>query len=137
MGRKIKTRSIHRSTYKNYLYVARHFYDAAKDAMDLEYWTAAGVLIVHSAIAFSDALCIQQGGLRSIAEDHEDAIELLEKIISITDDKTKALSHLRRIIEEKTKVSYPGELYEPKQTKELWKRLERFKQWVERILNTQ
>lgn len=134
MTRRTKTKSIDRSKFRDYLLVARHFHDAARDAMDFEYWTAAGVLIVHSAIAYTDALCIQQGGQRSTGEDHENAVELLEKTIPSVDGKMKALRHLRRIIEEKTKVSYLGELYEPKQTKELWKQLERFQQWSESIL---
>lgn len=58
MTRKRKTKQIDRSKHRDYLLVARHFYDAATDAMELDYWTAAGVLIVHSAFAYSDALCI-------------------------------------------------------------------------------
>ncbi|MDP2886358.1 MAG: hypothetical protein Q8P51_15185 [Ignavibacteria bacterium] len=41
--------------------------------MELGYWTAAGVLIVHAAIAYADALCIRSAGEKSSGENHEDA----------------------------------------------------------------
>ncbi|MGD8782280.1 MAG: hypothetical protein PVH88_25365 [Ignavibacteria bacterium] len=123
-----------RVQYKKYLDTAGHFYKAAKDSIELEYWTAAGVLIVHSAIAFTDTLCIKLGGVRSTADDHDDAINLLEKIIPDSEDKTKALNQLKRIIEEKTRVSYLGELYTAKKAGEMWKRLERFRKWAVDVL---
>ncbi len=51
------------------------------------------------------------------------------------DEKSSALNQLRRIIEEKTKVSYLGELYTSSQTKEMLKRLDRFRKWSLEILN--
>lgn len=135
MAKRRGRKSIPRQSYKKYLDVAEHFYKAAKDSMDFDYWTASGVLIVHSAIAFSDALCIKLSGMKSIGENHEDAIILLESAVGDTDEKSKAMNQLRRIIEEKTKVSYLGELYTSVQTKEIWKRLERFRKWALDLLN--
>ncbi len=43
-------------------------------------------------------------------------------------------SNFRRIIEKKTKVSYLGELYSLRQTRALWGRLDRFRQWAKRPL---
>ena len=114
--------------------MAEHFYSAAGDSMELEYFTAAGVLIVHSAIAYTDALCIKLSGVKSIGENHEDAVALVESAVGDTGEKSKALNQLRRIIEEKTKVSYLGDLYTSSQTKEMWKRLERFRKWALEIL---
>jgi hypothetical protein len=123
-------KSIPHHRFVEYQNVADHFYEAAKDSMELEYWTAAGVLIVHSAIAFADALCIKLSGVKSIGENHEDSVALVENAVADGKEKTRALNQLRRIIEEKTKVSYLGELYSAAQTKEMWKRLERFKSWA-------
>ena len=50
------------------------------------------------------------------------------------DEKTKAVGQLRRIIEEKTKVSYLGDLYGPAEIKPLWKSLQRFHEWAVGIL---
>ena len=123
-----------RSEYKKYVDVAEHFYEAAKDSMDLEYYTAAGVLIVHSTIAYTDSLCIKLAGTKSVGENHEDAVALVESIVGDSEEKSKAINQLRRIIEEKTKVSYLGELYTDSHTKEMWKRLERFRKWSLTIL---
>lgn len=127
-------KSVPRHRYKEYQNVAEHFYDAAKDSMELEYWTAAGVLIVHSAIAFTDALCIKLAGVKSFGENHEDAVTLVESIVAESEGKSQAINQLRRIIQEKTKVSYLGELYSSSQAKEMWKRLERFRKWAKQIL---
>jgi hypothetical protein len=128
-------KSIPRHNFKKHLDVAEHFYQAAKDSLELDYWTASGVLIVHSAIAYSDALCIKLSGLKSAGENHEDAVTLLESCVGNSAEKSLALNQLRRIIEEKTKVSYLGDLYTSAQTKEMWKRLERFRKWALEILN--
>lgn len=134
MAKRSGRKTVPRHRYNDYIKVAEHFYIAAQDSMELDYWTAAGVLIVHSAIAFSDALCIKLGGVKSTADNHEDAITLLESIVAQSSDKTRAINHFKRIIEEKTKVSYLGELYTGKQTNDMWKRLDRFRKWVLEVL---
>ena len=128
-------KAVERSKHRKYQRVAEHFCDAAKDSIELEYWTAAAVLIVHSAIAYADALCIKLSGQRSVGDSHEHTITLLEELIAGGEEKTKALNQLRYIIEEKTRVSYLGEMLPPSNTRELWKRLERFREWALRILS--
>ena len=135
MAKRGRRTAVHRSKYRQYQTVADHFFVAAKDSMDIEYWTAAGVLIVHSGIAYADALCIQKAGEKSSGENHEDALTLLEEVIAGELEKTNAISQLRRIVEEKTKVSYLGNLYSAKQCEELWRRLSGFSKWAEGILN--
>ncbi len=78
--------------------VAQHFYEAARDSMELDYPTAAGVLIVHSAIAYADALYIMLSGQRSSGENHEEAVEILDTVAADDGDKRAAMNHLRRII---------------------------------------
>ncbi|HKZ42140.1 MAG TPA: hypothetical protein VJ044_14340 [Candidatus Hodarchaeales archaeon] len=134
MAKRRGRKSVDRSRYREYVRVAEHFHDAARDSLELEYWTGAGVLIVHSAIAYADALCIQQSGQKNVGASHEETIVLLESVIASSEETRAALNQLRRIIEEKTKVSYLGELYTPEQTKDLWKRLERFRLWAMRTL---
>jgi len=128
-------KSMDRARYREYQRVAEHFYEAARDSMDLEYWTAAGVLVVHAAIAYADALSIKLSGQRSAGDNHEDTIELVESVVAGGNEKKTALNQLRRIIEEKTKVSYMGELYSSAQTKDMWKQLERFRRWALSVLS--
>ena len=134
MAKQRGVKSVERSQHREYLRVAEHFYDAAKDSIELEYWTAAAVLIVHSAIAYADALCIKLSGQKSVGESHEHTITLLEENVAGGEDKSKALNQLRYIIEEKTHVSYLGEILSQSGTKELWKRLVRFREWALSIL---
>lgn len=134
MSKRRGRKSIQYIRYKEFLKVAEHFYSAASDSMELEYWTAAGVLIVHSAIAYADALSIKISATKSAGEDHEDTIALLEEVVADNEEKSKAINQLRRIIEEKTRVSYLGELYTASQIKEIWKRLERFRKWAKDII---
>lgn len=135
MAKRRGRKSVDRSRYREYLNVAEHFYQAGKDSFELEYHTAAGVLVVHSAIAYADALCIKLSGQRSAGENHEDVIAILESVVADSDDKKKAIQQLRRIIEEKTLISYSGELYTASGVGELMKRLERFREWAVGILN--
>ena len=79
MSKRGRRTSVSRNRYREYQTVAEHFFAAANDALELEYWTAAGLLIVHSAIAYTDALCVQQSGQKSSGENHEDAIALLDE----------------------------------------------------------
>jgi hypothetical protein len=60
---------------------------------------------------------------------------LLDSVVADDAQKQKALSQLRRIIEEKTRVSYLGELYGQDDISEMLKRLERFRTWARGILN--
>lgn len=91
-------------------------------------------MIVHSAIAFTDAITIKYLGLRSIGEDHEIAVKLIGDSVIESSENSLAINQLKRIIEEKTKVSYLGELYSKNQTSEMWKRLERYRKWANSIL---
>lgn len=114
--------------------VAEHFAKAADASMELEYWTAAGVLIVHSVIALTDALCIKLSGQRSAGDDHEGAVEFVDALLPAGEEKRKAIAQLRRIIEEKTRVSYLGILYAPREVHGMWKRLQQYRAWVLGIL---
>ena len=134
MAKRRGRKSVSRARFIDYQSVADHFYLAAKDSLELEYFTASGVLIVHSAIAFADALCIKLSGVKSTGENHEDTITLVESVVADSSEKSKAINQLRRIIEEKTKVSYLGELYSSAQSKDMLKRLERFREWALIIL---
>lgn len=135
MARQGKRRSIERTRYHDYRTVAQHFHEAAEISIAMEYWTAAGVLIVHSAIALADALCIRSSGMRSAGVDHDDAVALLEAAVHDGEEKRRALIQFRRIIEEKSRVSYLGELYGPREVHEMWRRLTRFREWAIEILD--
>lgn len=135
MVRKLARKSVDKSAFKNYKTVAENFYNGAEVAKEYEYWNAAGVLIVHSAIAYSDAICVKYGGVKSQSDDHHQVVLLVDELISETKEKRLALNQLERIIEHKTAVSYSGDIYDKKDIEMLWKYLERFRSWAEKLIN--
>jgi len=84
------------------------FLQAAGLARESEYWNAAGLLYVHSAIALADAVAIARRGEKSTSENHMDALALFEEALENVKGKNEAIKHLRRLIDEKNRVSYMG-----------------------------
>jgi hypothetical protein len=123
------------SKASNYKYVADNFYDGAQVAAEYEYWNAAGVLIVHSAIAYGDAITIKFGGFKSKGEDHQALVNLIESITAQSPKKKSALLHLTKLIDQKNAVSYSGDIYKKADIDQMWKHLERFKLWAVDLIN--
>jgi hypothetical protein len=134
MVRKAQKLTIDRAKAANYKIVAENFYDGALAAVEYEYWNAAGVLIVHSAIAYGDAVTIKFGGVKSKGENHQALVNLLESLIPDSSAKKKALLQLYKIIDHKNAVSYSGDIYERADIDQLWKYLDRFRAWAEQLL---
>jgi hypothetical protein len=135
MVRKSQKINIDRSNADNYERVAENFSDGAKVATEYEYWNAAGVLIVHSAIAFGDTITIKYGGVKSKGDDHQALVNLIDSVIANSHGKKSDLQQLTRIIDHKNAVSYGGDIYEKSDIDQLWKHLERFKSWAEELIN--
>ncbi len=129
--------SISRDTYHDYFKVAESFYSGANLAKEFEYWNAAGVLIIHAAIAYTDAITIKIGGVKSQGEDHMAVIDLIRQVVILGEDGLRAVNHLSRMIEQKNIVSYSGEIYTRPNIEQLWKHLERYKTWTNTILSPQ
>ncbi len=134
MARSRQRVAVERSKAADYRKVAQNFFDGASLAREFEYWNAAGVLIVHAAIAWADAIAIKMGGVKSRGADHHDTIALLEELVAGDSHNTKAMQHLRRIIDHKNAVSYSGEIYDRADIEQLWKLAGRFRDWALEIL---
>jgi len=133
--RKTIRKQVDKTKSNDYRKVAESFYGGADVAKEYEYWNAAGVLIVHSAIAYSDAVTIKFGGVKSHGEDHNQVVALLKELVVGSDENRKAFQHLEKIIAHKNSVSYSGDVYERKDVENLWKNFERFKKWAENLLS--
>ena len=131
MVKRFSRKAVDVSKYPDYQKVAESFKGGAEVARDFEYWNAAGVLIVHSAIAYADSICIKYGGFKSQGDDHRLAVELLRGILPVSADNSKAFNNIEKIIAHKNAVSYSGEVYDRKDIENLWKNFERFKSWAE------
>ena len=126
--------TVDRNKSLDYVAVANNFYEGAEIAAEYEYWNAAGVLIVHAAIAYGDAVTIKYGGVKSRGEDHQNLVNLLDEIVAHSAKKQSGLTQLSKIIAHKTQVSYMGNIYERKDIAQLKKHIDRFKNWVKIIL---
>lgn len=131
MVKNIGTKAEHPTRYRDYMDVGDNFAKGAEVAKEFEYWNAAGVLIAHAAIAYSDALTIKHGGVKSRGEDHKNIIYLIEQVIEPTEQDKKSLNYLIKIISEKNRISYCGELYKKSIIDTFWNYLQRYKKWVD------
>ncbi len=132
-GRK---KSVPFNQWQRFHHIALVFKEAAVMSEEFEYWNAAGVLIVHAAIAFTDALTVKVGGVKSRGEDHFQAGQLVEETVVLDAEGKKALRHFFAIIEHKSLVSYSGTIYRQKEVVSLMKHLDRYQKWVEGIVKT-
>lgn len=128
---KSRRKTVPASQWNQFHHLAVVFKDAASLAREFEYWNAAGVLIVHSAIAFTDALTVKIGGVKSRGDDHYQAGQLVQEVVVLDKSGKLALNHFFAIIQEKSLVSYSGKIYRTKDIHSLWKHLERYQKWVE------
>lgn len=135
MTKKTPKTNTHHSRYSSYRKIAHNFFEAAVISTEMGYYNAVGVLFVHSAIAFGDAITIKLSSTKSSGDNHFQIISLIEEIVKASNEKTKALNHLRKIIDQKNLVSYSGEEYNYKDIVELQKNAQRFLTWALKILD--
>ena len=135
MTRKSITASVSRQKSAAYKSVADNFFEGAEIAYEYEYFNAAGVLIVHAAIAYTDAITVKFQGIKNTGEAHHEAVTLLQKVVGNLPEHKNAFTQLNKIIEHKNRVSYSGDLYGKMDIDEMRKLIARFKNWAEKILS--
>ena len=134
MPAKTKRSSVDKTESPVYKRIGDNFYAGALAEKKAGRWNSSGVLLIHAAIAYADAVSIKYSGVKSKGDDHQDVVRLLENIIPPNDDRKNALNQLERLIAHKTAVSYSGQQYDAKDIDKLSKHLERFKNWVDKQL---
>ena len=134
MTKKTSRRRMERSQADSYRASGAEFMKAARLAVGNGCWNAAGVLFVHASIAYADAVCIALAGMKSTRDNHLDAVALLGEATAQVRDRDQAISHLRRVIEEKNRASYLGQSYRDRDTKSMEIHAVRFSGWADRVL---
>ena len=134
MPRPGRRRQVDRTRWRQFHAVAESFAQAAEMATEFQYWNAAGVLLVHAAIALTDALTVKIGGVKSAGEDHMLAADLLESVLAVDAEAKKAIRHLRTLIQEKTLVSYSGMIYRQEDIRRMTRHLDRYRAWADLLL---
>jgi hypothetical protein len=133
--KKVSRKEVHSSDYINFLKVSENFFEGAKLASDFEYFNAAGVLIVHAAIALADAVTVRFSSSKSSGDNHYEIIQLLKETAPVSSQTKSALTKFERIIDHKNAVSYQGLIYNKEDIDQLLKHFERFSNWAKTILN--
>ena len=121
--------SMNKSLASNFIQVSNNFNEGANVAFEYEYYNAAGVLIVHAAIALADALTIKLGGVKCKGENHNEILGLLKDLSPAGTQRNNALNQLEAIISHKNAVSYSGSIYDKKDIEKLLKHFDRFSNW--------
>lgn len=134
MAKQTRRTRIDPAQSRSFRATAGQFLKAAGLAREHDYWNAAGLLIVHAAIAYADAVAIRLAGVKSTSDNHQDAVQLLADAAVRERDRDRALGHLKRIIEEKSRVSYSGEAFRKSEIDALETHAERFRDWCEAVL---
>ena len=135
MVRRTVRKTIDPSLAVKYLKVARALRSGAVALLTIAdeedpYGNAIGVLAVHAAIAYNDALTIAYGGKKSTGEDHKRAVDLLREILGNRLPK-EVSQDLRNILGLKDTFSYLGSYQRVDDAQKLVDRLRRFGEWAE------
>jgi hypothetical protein len=69
------------------------------------YASAAGLLAVHSAISYSDAVLIGLSGRRSRSENHQEAVRALRRACGKANVDRDGILHFQRLVSVKTDIS--------------------------------
>ncbi|HZB87951.1 MAG TPA: hypothetical protein VE291_04775 [Terracidiphilus sp.] len=98
------------------------------------YASAAGLLAVHSAISYSDAVLIGLGGKRPRGEDHRQAAAALKRACTQTRIDQRGIRHLETLLSAKAEIAYGERETTQDRIKALCITAERFRAWSEPIL---
>ena len=134
MVKKVPSKIYDTAKYKSFVKVALNFGEAADLAFEFDYFNASGVLYIHSAIAYSDAITIKLAGKKCSGNNHYEVIQLLETAVPKTRIDNTAFNSLRSLIDHKNLISYTGDIYQKKDLERIRKAFKRFKGWAESFL---
>lgn len=134
MVKKVPRKSYETTDYLKFINVSKNFADGAEVAVEYEYYNAAGVLMIHAAIALADAVTIRFASVKCTGDNHYEIIQLLKEVAPQNRLKIKAITHFEQLIDHKNAVSYQGEIYRLEDIQLLQKHFDRFKSWVESII---
>jgi hypothetical protein len=121
-----------------YRRVAAALLKSAADLLDVAderstYGNAVAIIAIHATIAYSDALTIGYGGVKSGDGEHLRAVEVLRDVLGTRAD-AGALRAMTRVLQRKDAVSYQGEYYSLDEARTLVGLAREFAGWAEALL---
>ena len=128
----MKTRSVDKYKYNNYLIKAKEFFDAMNESFSKRKFNSTVLNAVHCAISSADALTVFYKGVRHAGERHEDVIVLLNTLgLAEMQNKNK---HLLKLLQIKNSAEYEEKLMTENNALDSIKNAEKFFKWVNDIL---
>jgi len=134
--RKMSRKRVERSDWTGFLAAAEENYASASAIQGSRKYRAAGILLVHAAIALTDALTVRAGGVKCTGEHHQEAVDLVREVLPNAVGLGPALRHMEAIIHEKSRVSYTGDPFTAVDIARMRTHYERFAVWVKEQLRT-
>ena len=128
----MKTRSVDKHKYRNYLVKADEFFDMMNDSFAKRKFNPTVLNAIHCAINSADALTVFYKGVRHAGERHEDVVALLNTLgLPDIQSKNRQLLDLLRI---KNSAEYEEKLMTETNALDSIKNAERFFKWVRDML---
>ena len=124
----IKTEQVAKTNYKDFKLKAKDFYQGIEIAQDAGLWHTMGAASVHATISIGDALTTHYLGVRSTAEDHRLAKDILLRIQ--IDDIEQYANVYGRIVAKKNAITYERREFTQKEASEIAKQAQRFYDWA-------
>jgi len=134
--RKVTRKRVDRSDWTGFLAAAEENYASACAVQASRKYRAAGILLVHAAIALADALTVRAGGVKGTGEHYQETLDLVRELLPNAVGLGPALRHLEAIIHEKNRVSYTGDPFTAIDIARMRTHYERFALWVKEQLRT-
>ena len=128
----MKTRSVDKHKYKNYLVKADEFFGMMNESFAKRKFNPTVLNAIHCAISSADALTVFYKGIRHAGERHEDVVALLNTLgLPDIQSKNRQLLDLLRI---KNSAEYEEKLMTEANALDSIKNAERFFKWVRDML---
>lgn len=96
------------------------------------YGNAVGVVAIHAAIAYNDALTIAFRGIKSTEGDHRKAADVLQTALGHR-AQANQMDRLRSMLSLKDRISYGGQFYTLEEARQLLRSAEAFCAWAESL----
>lgn len=98
------------------------------------YAAAVGLLAIHSAISFGDAVLIRLTGQRSRSKDHRKTLDAINKACTKNNIRPDGVKHLEKLVSAKTEISYGDKQADERTVQVLYIAAGRFQAWAEHVL---
>ncbi|HKP76719.1 MAG TPA: hypothetical protein VJT67_14410 [Longimicrobiaceae bacterium] len=125
-----------RSQAASYLSVAQALVQTAR-AIDVlgerTYGNGLAIIAIHAAIAYTDALTIAVGEMKSTDGDHLRAVDVLTHVLGARADVAQ-VKRLRRVLAAKSTASYGGNYYTLEDGRDILADVEKYAAWAEGLL---